>query len=396
VHALTDLYDLEIPEADAFVHEGPGDALRILTIHAAKGLEFPVVVLGDYAGKPGASPERLRALGGELRLGSGSDGLSTAGYGAVAEADEQREEHERKRQLYVAVTRARDLLVLPYLEPAPTRVRQVKAGALARHLFDPKVGHALPASLGALRAEVLEMDAATLPARSSAAVPRLDPEAVAALEPDAGGAQHRLSLLAQSRARFGGAGRLIRPSSTETSADVDPPTAAFRQGKARALALGDLAHVLVAERLGRPAPAAYLETRPADLRAAAEVLAATFLASPLAARARRAGPSLRVEEPLCLDGANGLLDGRLDLAFLEDSVWIVVDLKSDRVEAGEVEARSARYRPQAALYATALERVTGRPVAEVHLYFLAPGVDHLLAGGGWSSDCERAAMALTR
>jgi hypothetical protein len=116
-------------------------------------------------------------------------------------------------------------------------------------------------------------------------------------------------------------------------------------------------------------------------REEAERLARRFLDSELARRARSA-PEILIEEPLTLPFIDGrLLDGVLDLAFLEPGGWVLVDYKSDRIAAEEVPARAARYRHQLALYAHAIARLTGRPVAEAHLFFLDSGTSRRYGAG---------------
>ena len=70
-----------------------------------------------------------------------------------------------------------------------------------------------------------------------------------------------------------------------------------------------------------------------------------------------------------------LLEGFVDLCFEEEGGLVVVDYKTDAVrDAAEVEAALGRYRFQAAAYALALARATGRPVRRCVLVFLrAPG-----------------------
>lgn len=71
----------------------------------------------------------------------------------------------------------------------------------------------------------------------------------------------------------------------------------------------------------------------------------------------------RVEE-----GQRTLLQGVIDVCFIEEGAWVLVDYKSDR--ATDVQALIARYRPQLQLYAMALARMTGLPVKERILYLV--------------------------
>lgn len=103
-------------ERDASLPEA-GDRVRVMTIHQAKGLEFPVVVVGDLGGK---AQEGLGGVAFDPDLGvvskwwedAGARPETTLGYRAAKEANARRERAEEARLLYVAATRARDHLVL--------------------------------------------------------------------------------------------------------------------------------------------------------------------------------------------------------------------------------------------------------------------------------------------
>ena len=101
-------------EGESLLSEEGIDAVRILSIHRAKGLEFPVVVVGGMQGIPNRGREPASVT---YDWSGGMTGMSVAGlsnYPYVMMQDKQRliEKEERKRLLYVAMTRAKECLIL--------------------------------------------------------------------------------------------------------------------------------------------------------------------------------------------------------------------------------------------------------------------------------------------
>ena len=92
------------------------DAVTIMTIHKSKGLEFPVVFLPMLANRTQADLSQIKfhpyiGLGIKVVLADGSE-AKTSVYDAAAAANKEQEYAEKQRQLYVAMTRARDALIM--------------------------------------------------------------------------------------------------------------------------------------------------------------------------------------------------------------------------------------------------------------------------------------------
>ena len=113
-------------EAEAPAQQA-ADAVNIMTIHAAKGLEFPVVFVSAlHAGRRNSTPVLLFSaelgLGAKWRNPATGEDPKDATHVALSERRKHDENAEEDRLLYVAMTRAEDRLVLS-LRPRGSGVR---------------------------------------------------------------------------------------------------------------------------------------------------------------------------------------------------------------------------------------------------------------------------------
>ena len=354
--------------------ESPGadddDAVRILTIHKAKGLEFPVVVLaggGLTSGRGGGEPlvdRRARRMAIKVKAelpGRGAQDLKPAAYAALDEREKLMAHSEDLRLLYVALTRARDLLVVSSFGRLTTA-----KGEPAGVLLGPLCA-ALPApgSVDADRVEGLVLCLAPTEPRAPAEGAPPDVDTLIA-ERAAWAAEREALLRAQVRPA-----PATSPSGLErVDDDVRAGGAGAPPGRARALALGSAVHAVM-ERcdLHDEESVAALATRVAaelewpDIAARCAELAGVCWRSPVVREAARAARVFR-ELPIgfALDGV--LVAGAVDLLFeAPDGAWVVVDYKTDR--GADAAVLRERYEPQGAAYALAVEAATGGSVREV-------------------------------
>lgn len=130
--AISELRNVAVREGEALsVAEG---AVQIMTVHQSKGLEFPVVVLGDASKKGRFNREILfdKRFGmvppfSEIQIKLGDKGISeiikssSLAYGLSLNEERLREKAESNRLLYVAATRAQELLIISGVLGKPTR-----------------------------------------------------------------------------------------------------------------------------------------------------------------------------------------------------------------------------------------------------------------------------------
>ncbi|MDC0739767.1 UvrD-helicase domain-containing protein [Polyangium mundeleinium] len=397
------------PEAP-ILEEG-GDGVRIMTAHRAKGLEFPVVVLADVTARLGAQAvsryvDASRSLCA-LRLGSVAP-LDLVEHEAL---EMRRDEAEGTRLVYVAATRARDLVIVPAVGDDPRFPEQSWIGPIHAAIAPPSGAmpsadaapgcppfgddtvlsrppgisrgpatvcpgeYSLPGGHDVVWWDVTRLDLAREPAFGVRREDMLRKDApVGRVEEDLETYRRWVRERAADRER--GARPLYKVQTVteraETSNEapgldvpiVDVGREAGRPGGAR---FGELVHAVLAQ-IPLSADRDVVEQAAAlaarlfgatEIEEAAAVRAVVLaLAHPVIERARAAEArgECRRETPLSLMAEDGtLIEGIVDLAFREPNGWTVVDFKTDR----EIDRAGPVYRRQVSLYATAIGRATG-------------------------------------
>ncbi|MBS0168928.1 MAG: UvrD-helicase domain-containing protein [Nitrospira sp.] len=376
----------EPEEAESALSEDTLDAVRVLTIHKAKGLEFPLVILaglhhGDGAGRGRSGPRIWHDWSTGVQ---GLDFGECCSVGAVfvAEKSRVREEAERRRLLYVGMTRARECLLLSGSVPK-RRVR----GALLE-LLEEAAGadldgeeQAEPPLAGVGLRHVILTGSGRMPTRE-----RSRPAAPLGEAVD-GDCFRRWEQRDRVWQAYRSAALIVSPS--DFVARPSPRSQRQRQ-TGRHQVSGNVFGTMVHRLLQHWDFAGDVDTQLAALTITSlasegqeqhavlneiRQLLQTFAASAPYARLRHATVIGR-EVPFLLPWNEGrqILEGVVDVLYrLDGKLWIA-DYKTDMIPADQAPLRAEVYREQARLYQAAVARSLGEPVAGFEFIFLRPGV----------------------
>ncbi|WP_265562916.1 double-strand break repair helicase AddA [Sphingomicrobium arenosum] len=353
---------------------GRGEEVRVMTVHGAKGLESPTVILADATWDPdagGARPTIVLPLGdlGEMPLLRPRKAERGPPFAASLEALEAREREEHWRLLYVALTRAEERLII-----AGPRPRKRGGGEGLAPLAEDSWHTAVARALARMDSETLERDWAKTDGLlhvSGRAKGR--PRALIAEE-------RRIELpeWAQRPAPVEARPpRPLAPSAFEGMEELAfPPVSEEQRGAARR---GTLIHALL-ERLPAVPREQRRQTAIHWLGASHEVPeadAAELVDAALGvieAPEHRAlfGPEALAEAPLAATLSDGrVIAGTVDRLLVEEDRVLVVDFKTGRFVPDSAEAVPDAYRRQIAAYKAALELIFPRKRVESALLYTA-------------------------
>jgi len=411
---------------EARPREAADDAVRVMSVHKAKGLDFRHVYFVQLHRRHGGSRG-----GTGTRLGRGDEaaeyalfGAASLGFDRAAEQARRIEAAEAVRTLYVALTRAEDRLVVSGLHPARAPVR---SGSHADLLFarrdaaDPAGRMAACAAAGeagwqdeaGVRWRFPALERAAPPASRAAPAASLPaPDAVQAVA--RGLARRRRAAAARARRPFSQAASALSHEAArerawsqrfEEDGSAEAPTAAAGPGEdvppALAAAVGTAVHAVLEHAAPQPgADALDAEGRavldaavagqvgPSDrepVRDGALRVLEAFAATPLWRELAALGPAvLGREVPVLLapdpgseEGAVGFVSGAVDLLYRdpESGEIVVADYKTDDVRApGAVAERVRSYTGQGAAYVRAVQEALGLAAPpRFELWFLTAG-----------------------
>ena len=328
------------------------EAVQILTVHQAKGLEFPAVAIWDGKGRWDQRPES-----GPWRMDRDSKGWmmdlaeltweEPAGIG-IQETEKKYLDAERRRVVYVAATRARDLLIIP------------KAGEVAPGRFI--CGDLLAGAPPHLVKEVPPFIDGREPAWSKLKEPR-----TARVSKDGSGIERKTDAWwtaasaesARPRFRPASVSGESRAAQVDDNQDVTDPAAAKPSEGRFGNVFGTTVHEAIGLVLRDPALSAseavahasrrtglvdHLEEAAEDVTRGLDALRAEGLLRPL-------GPSLRIEYPIAAAADAGkLLSGYIDLVSVTEDSIDLIDFKTDQPPDGSVETTYPGYVAQVQTY----------------------------------------------
>lgn len=344
--------DAEAPPPDF------GDAVRLMTIHKSKGLEFPVVFLPFLHRDRGTSTPIIgythaNGLGVKWRDPATRKGVPDMAHEANTALGKKTQAGEENRLLYVGMTRAKSHTVLSY----SVTEKRPKGGPWAKLIAEQLVDPADP------RVTIRRVDAApelmqapppdaVLP--RNVYIDRVPPQD----QYDSTASITDISVFSQCPRKYYLSRYIGWEAAQRAFVNVEDSQRPDH-GELDASDIGTQVHQILAG-VSVEAPAAE----------SAE-LADRFLTSALGKQSQRAVRKQHEHDfVIAIEGL--VLRGQIDLWFEQNRDLILVDYKTDQLRKPVDPRRVRAYGLQLQLYAMGLEQIAGRPVTRAYLHFLRP------------------------
>jgi len=386
-------------EAQARVEAEGGDAVLLSSIHSAKGLEFPLVAVADLGRDRAFRYRSFEAASPDFGFGwacpdpeDEKKKLADASYTRTMDALKARGREEETRLLYVAMTRAKERLILcgslKIAEGGGPKNADTWMTHLAKFLkLDPaedrpRIVAGVPVGVRFAAGEAVPVPAAP-PASAARAGAAADADAIL----------RRLvlpekpydlvvdltvsDLLAAENEAEGGPLAAEEPDRDAAAGDDgEIPTPRNEYGTifhkamevmVRNTPRGRAGGGFLKELLAPLTPGERLEMR-------AQIDA--FWKGPLGQAVRQA-PVCYPELPFIYKTPFGVLKGQLDLVYKERAgEWVVLDYKTNKIKESEIEVTARSYGFQLGLYALVFRKLMGEVPARGVLYFATPDRIH--------------------
>jgi ATP-dependent helicase/nuclease subunit A len=345
-------------EADA-----AGDVVRIMTVHGAKGLQAPIVILPDTTGLPKQEPGPVhlpvpQQPGETVPVFCPDKSLRAEAVAAAMQRRAEARRAEYNRLLYVALTRAEDELLVCGAKgakavPETSWYMAVQAGFSRLDAQADTAGRLVyecpqTAPPDRVSARAISV-AATLPAWAGQAPDFLPaPPARETTRPER---------LAPSRGTEDAAKQAIAASPLG-----DGPALA-RQARLAAMEKGRAVHALLQHlpdisAASRPAAALrYLERQPALAGQAPDIVAAVLRILDAPELSELFGPGSRAEIPLAGIIGDVEIGGLVDRLVVTPQAVIIADYKTDRAPPADAAGIPAKYLQQLAAYRAVLRQI---------------------------------------
>ena len=376
-------------EGESVLAEENVDALRIMSIHKSKGLEFPIVVLAGC--QTGIDEHQNRMAEALYDWSAGLNGIHVGAFTDLAglyisEKNRLRAKEEQKRVFYVAATRAREHLIISS-GPSANRSNGSFAAVLDDVTAD-RIGAAAESTVVAIGSGELELEIVEA---------ALTPPGPAKSKKHTSEKKSNWRPFVETWARRGDAYAaaiktpvFVTPTflkAQEQDLEAAPQVTQLSQPRTAAMVVGELAHRLLeswdftqetaafADRiepfLDRWLPAD-MQQEHARIQADLGQMFGCFFNSKIYSELARS-KILGREVPLLMPWDSQIMEGVIDLVYDYNGGLYLADYKTDQISGKELPHRAERYRRQAQIYSQAVRQSLQRDVAAFKVIFLRLG-----------------------